>query len=106
MKELKNLKEVNSFIKDNMINIVMFTTTTCVVCHPLKEKIIKRFANEIPLASVMVDDHKEVASSFGIYSAPITILFVDGKEISRHALALDINELALKVERFKDLLRD
>ena len=84
------VKEVNkeNFEKevlDKDVVLVDFYANWCGPCRmlrPVLEEVSKEFDGMI--ASVNVDDEKELAIEYGISSIPCLILFKNGKEIERN----------------------
>lgn len=71
-----------------MISIVMFSTSTCTHCKPMKQTLTQFAENnsEITLDVKVVDqDAKAMASfrEFGLQGVPTTIFFKDAEEIGR-----------------------
>jgi thioredoxin 1 len=70
----------------NGVTLVDFTAPWCAPCR-VQESVLQALAGQFGhAASVIglnVDDHRQLAVSWGITSIPTLILFKDGREIKR-----------------------
>lgn len=105
MKIVKSKLEVESFIKENNMLLIYFSTNTCIVCDVLKEKINKVLSNykSIKMCEILCDEYNEIAVDFNVYSAPVAIFFIDGKEVFRESKYLSIDEFKKKIDRYNNL---
>ena len=55
----------------------------CKMAEPVLEDLSEKFEDKVIVAKVDVDKNQQSASKYGIMSIPTTVLFKDGKEISR-----------------------
>ncbi|AIY81561.1 thioredoxin family protein [Clostridium botulinum 202F] len=105
MKILKSKIEVEELIKENNMTVVYFSANTCGACVILKEKIkelLYEYRN-IKICEVLGDESIDVTASFDIYSAPIMIFFIDGKEVFRESKYASIEEIKKKIDRYYNL---
>ena len=80
MKQLEKNEKLEDLIKTG-VYIVDFYAIWCGPC-----KMIAPFLEEIDnnnVISVDVDEHTDLASSFGVMSVPTLIYFKDGEEVKR-----------------------
>lgn len=105
MEILKSKLEVENFIQQNNMSIVYFSTNTCSACVILKEKIKELLLNykDINMCEVLGDKHNEIAVAFNVYSAPIIIFFIDGKEVFRESKYVSIDHIKKKIDRYYNL---
>ena len=100
MKKLENYEQILNKIKEEKYFLLYVSMNTCNVCHsdmPKVEKIVneKNFtayyieASEIP----------EAVGQLILFSAPVVILFYEGKEIHRQAKIIDFEELNYRMEQ-------
>ena len=108
MKELETLQEMKEVIRDKKIAVVICTMPSCGVCVPLKSKITEMFQDdmEIGLGAIDLDKVEEVKGAYQVYTAPIILLFVEGKEVKRYSAAISMGELKTTIERYSELVRD
>lgn len=111
MEALKTLKMLQTFIKLKPISVVVFSTRTCVVCKPLKAKInqvIGTSLSEVDLnvGEVFLEDVEEAKGQYQVYTAPIVLVFVEGKEVKRYSAAIDLKAFEGVIDRYNQLMKD
>lgn len=66
--------------------LVDFWATWCGPCRlqgPILDEFARENESQVVVAKVNVEQHKELAAQFNIFSIPTLILFKDGKECDR-----------------------
>ncbi|WP_112180581.1 MULTISPECIES: thioredoxin family protein [Paraliobacillus] len=99
---IKSINKLDHFINQNNLAFLYISKQNCSVCHsllPQVEAIMRRYP-EIALGHVAVDQLPEVAGKFSIFTVPVLLLFVDGKEYLREAR---IVQLELFEERLQKI---
>lgn len=84
---LTDINMVNDFILDNDLAFLYISTPNCSVCHallPQVQHMLKRYP-KIKLGHVDASVVKEVAGQFSVFTAPVLLLYVNGKEYIREA---------------------
>lgn len=106
MRVLDSSDNIDSFIKENKISMVYFSSSSCNVCVGLLPKIgeLMEKHRKIAYAKVDIDKLQSVVGKYSIFTLPAIILFIDGKEIIREARFISIVELEKKIQRFYDLI--
>ncbi|MBE3570529.1 MAG: thioredoxin family protein [Bacillales bacterium] len=101
MKELFSIKEVDDFVNHHHLAFLYISRNNCSVCHDLLPKIKNVMADfpNIQLALINADHVPEIAGHFTIFTAPVLILFVDGKEVLREARFVHVEPFREKVEK-------
>ncbi|WP_303867762.1 thioredoxin family protein [Acetobacterium wieringae] len=105
MESVKTIKEMNHLIQKNDMLLIYFGSSTCSVCRDLQPKIeamIDRYPN-IRAVKVDVQNVSELTASFHIFSAPVVMLFVQGKETVREAGIISVIKLEEKISRYDAL---
>ena len=106
MIKLNTKEAVEGFIRENTMAIVYFTGSQCGACEVIKlkvEEIIKRFP-KIKGGEINGEEELELASSYGVFSLPVFILYVEGKETLRHGRNINLLELEEKIHRYYEML--
>jgi thioredoxin-like negative regulator of GroEL len=84
-----------------------FTASSCGVCHSLRPKIeelnLRKFP-QIPLELHDVEEQPRVAAEFGVFTVPVLILTVDGKESHRWVRNFGLMEMEQKLSRLITLI--
>src|SRR5690606_4027415 len=85
--ELTSIEMVDSFIAENPLSFIYISTTNCGVCTALLPKVKEMLAQfpEIKLGYVNADHLQEIAGKFSVFTVPVLLLFVDGREAIREA---------------------
>lgn len=106
MRVLDSSKSIDEFIKGNKITMLYFSSNSCGVCTALLPKIEELMVrySKIDYAKVDIDKLQSVAGKYLIFTLPVIILFIDGKEIIREARFISITVLEEKIGRFYDFI--
>src|SRR5699024_12709091 len=93
--ELNSLKDVTDYINQNVLAFLYFTTPNCSVCQGLQPQI-EEMMTHYPVLSTRHNDASlvpEAAEQYSIFTAPVLLLFVEGKEYLREARLLQTQKL-------------
>lgn len=99
-------EEIEEFIEENLISIVYFSGATCGACDAIRDKvlyIIKDY-KEIKFMEVNAVENKEVAAAYNIFSLPILLLFINGKETLRIGRYFDVLDFKNSIDRYYNLI--
>ncbi len=93
----------------NLHEALYFSTAQCSVCHALLPKL-KIWMQEkypmLPLVEVDSNQDPELAQKYQIYTAPVLVIKLEGKEFFRFTRAFSLGEIASKLDRVYNLLFD
>jgi thioredoxin 1 len=84
-----------------------FTSSPCSVCHSLQPKIEELVRCKFPqirLKSYDVGEQPKLAADFGVFTVPVLILTVDGKESQRWVRNFGLAEVEQKLSRLITLI--
>jgi len=90
----------NLFQKSAIPVLADFYSPACAPCHvmhPVIENLASRRAGELMAIRINVDNHPEMAASFGIQGVPTIIIMRRGSEVARHSGAMDETNFSLWV---------
>lgn len=108
MNHLSNLDAIDDFIKKNKLAFLYISRPDCAVCHGLKpqvQKLMEKYP-KIQLGHVNADEVESVAGRFSIFTVPVLLLFVEGKEYIREARIVHMDLLNEKINKIYNLLLD
>ncbi len=106
--ELKSISHIDGFIEENQLAFLYISRNNCSVCHALLPQV-KELMNKFPdiqPAHIVADNVEEVAGRFSIFTVPVLLLFVEGKEYVREARIVHLDLLDDKIQRIYENLRD
>ena len=92
----------HSVFKNEGISVAYFSTEACNVCKVLRPKIESILESDFPVVSFHFIDSEQspdIAAKHMIFSAPVIIVFADGKETKRYARNLSLDEFMRDMER-------
>ncbi|GAB3046241.1 thioredoxin family protein [Virgibacillus ainsalahensis] len=99
--ELTNIELTDQFIQEHPLSFLYISRPNCSVCHGLKPQIQELMENypKIKLGSVDASEVEEIAGRFSIFTVPVLLLFVDGKEYVREARIVHMELLDEKINK-------
>ena len=106
MKKLINEDEIINLISNNKMAVVYFTGMDCGACEAIKFKIesILKELPKIKSAEINGEENLELAAKYGVFSLPIFLLFIEGKEILRIGRNVNLLELEGSIRRYYEML--
>lgn len=99
--ELASIEAVNEFVQDNQLTFLYISSPNCSVCHALKPQVQELMTNypEIHLGYINTERVQEVAGAFSIFTVPVLLLFVEGKEYVREARIVHMDVFNEKIRK-------
>ncbi|OZU88929.1 thiol reductase thioredoxin [Virgibacillus indicus] len=100
-KELTDMEMTERFIEENKLSFLYISRPDCSVCHsllPQVQELMMKYP-EIKLGHINADDVQDVASRFSIFTVPVLLLFVEGKEYVREARIVHMDLFDEKVNK-------
>ena len=86
--------------------MIYFTGSKCGACEVIKkriEEILKEYSN-VNCYEINGEENVDIAARYGVFSLPIVLLFVEGKEAIRVGRNIDFLEFERSIERYNSLL--
>lgn len=104
--KLVSENEVFNLIDNNKIVVIYFTGMDCGACEAIKFKIesILRSLPKIKSGEINGEENVELAAKYGVFSLPIFLLFIEGKESLRVGRNVDLLELEGNIRRYYDMI--
>ena len=101
MNQLETLKQYETFLQDNQMSLIYYSTLWCGVCHVMKPQVEELMTHypEIASAEVIMNNIPEISAQQSIFSAPTVVLYVSGKEFIRQSGYLRLDQLDELLER-------
>lgn len=108
-KRVANEAELNTLIQDAAAALIYFSTPSCGVCTVLKPRIIELLAEQFPrivFAEVDCTQAPALAAQHQVFSVPVVLLYLQGRESFRWVRNLHLDELREQLARPYGLLFD
>lgn len=88
------------------IALIHFKSHGCSVCTAVSAQLKERLCAypRLPFGEIYADDFPSIRGEHLIFSAPVVILFVDGKEVFRSARFIDFQKLERQLDIYNDIL--
>ncbi len=100
------LEDAKSIIQKQPAVLLYFSGVGCGVCQVLQPKIKEAFDINYPLIKqyyLDIEKYKEIAISFGVFTMPTILVFLDGKEFVRKSRNMSVDGLVQDLKRPYDL---
>ena len=106
MNRISSEDEVLRLINDNEMVVVYFTGRDCGACEAIKFKIESILRTLPNIKAVEIDGEKnvELAAKYGVFSLPIFLLYIEGKETLRIGRNVDLLELERNIKRYYEMI--
>lgn len=105
MEHIHVMEELDSFIHNHTAVFIYISQPDCSVCHALLPKVehmLIRYPN-IKAAHIDASEIPQVAEKFMAFTAPVLLLFLEGKEVLRRARIVSMDELEYDVGKIYHL---
>lgn len=100
------MNKYDELINRNKIVVLYFEGSTCGACEVIKRKILTILDEykEVRLKVINGLEEKEISAQYNVFSLPITILFINGKETIRFGRYVDMMEFKNMLNRYYSLI--
>lgn len=99
--ELTSLHDIDAFLKEHQLAFLYISRTNCSVCHALLPQVKQLMTAypEIQLGHINADHVEAVAGKFSIFTIPVLLLFIEGKEYVREARIVHMDLFKEKIDK-------
>ncbi|SDG32014.1 Thioredoxin [Paenibacillus sp. cl6col] len=106
--QLMSVESANKFIGHHRLAFLYISMTSCSVCHALQPQVQRLLTkySDIQLATINAQEVPAVAGSFSVFTAPVLLLYVEGKEYIREARIVHLDLLDEKINKIYDLVTE
>lgn len=106
MLKVNNNEEVKNIINENELVILYFSNKACGACEAIRSKVERILKSYSKVKSIEIEGEKqiELAAINNVFSFPILILFVNGKETIRVGRNIDLFEFENIIKRYYEML--
>lgn len=105
-KDAQNLEELKSHVNEHDLALLFFYGQQCSVCHavlPQIKPIVERFSS-IETMQADVEKLPEISGEYTVFTIPVVLLFVKGKEVMRFARFIEKKKLEEQLEKITHAL--
>lgn len=108
MKLVNSTEQVNELKKDHDMLLMYFGSDACGVCRDMMPKIENMLAKYPNIEAIKIDAENslELSASYNVFTVPVIILFIQGKETLREARIISVLNLEQKISRYYDLFHE
>lgn len=99
-------EEIKNIINENEMVILYFSNKVCGACSVIRNKLqsILDVYSKVKLIDIDGEEQIELAALNNVFSFPLLLLYVDGKEVIRVGRNVDLLELEKTIKRYYDML--
>lgn len=105
-KRLSQYESFEDMLFQEKAIFLFFKNETCAPCKVVQAKAKELIISEFPKIQFVVanaEEHSELTVSLGIFSSPVMILFLDGKEYLREGNFVTVPDLRKKIRHYYQL---
>ncbi|TCI39191.1 MULTISPECIES: thioredoxin family protein [unclassified Exiguobacterium] len=105
MEAVNTLSMLNERVAEAEQLLVYVSHPGCSVCHSLKPQVEEMLVDFPDIEAVAVDSDEvpDIAGAYSIFTVPVVLFFIDGKEMLRRARFVPIGELTHQLERLQEM---
>lgn len=106
MERICTREDAQNLIQSYELCVVYFTGSDCGACEVIKHKVEVILQNYPQVKGIEINgaQYPEIAASYDVYTLPIMILFVEGKESIREGKHLDLLAFEGKLQRYIEMM--
>jgi thioredoxin 1 len=102
MKKIETTEQLTAQLEHSPISALYFSGKSCGVCHALRPRVEDMFTEEfpqVPLLEIATDEQPEMTAQFSVFTLPVLIIYIEGREGSRFARSFSLGEVREALER-------
>ncbi|WP_217587279.1 thioredoxin family protein [Lentibacillus saliphilus] len=98
---LTSIDMIDAFIEEHPLAFLYISREGCSVCHGLLPQVEDMMQDypDIKLGHIDADEVEAVAGHFSIFTVPVLLLFVEGKEYIREARIVHMDLFEEKIKK-------
>ncbi|WP_340140105.1 thioredoxin family protein [Jeotgalibacillus soli] len=102
-----SLEDWKTWISAKALSVGYFMQPNCSVCHALLPKV-KELVKELDVEMKVVNlkGSEEVFGQYQIFTTPVVIISVEGKEVERHARFVQMEKLRYDIIRYQEIFEE
>ena len=106
MNRLFSENDIINLVNENKMIIINNKGMDCSACEAIKYKIESILKNlpQIKSGEINGEENLALAAKYGVFSLPIFLLFIEGKETLRIGRNVDLLELERNIKRYYEMI--
>ena len=98
--------DIINLVNNNKMAVLYFTGIDCGACEAIKYKVERILGNlpKIKSGEINGEENLGLAAKYDVFSLPIFLLFIEGKEILRIGRNVDLIELERNIKRYYQMI--
>jgi thioredoxin 1 len=109
MNQLTRTEQFEQELKDNPLVLAYFSGNNCSVCKSLKPKIEMLVEQQFPsvkFIEINTEENPHLSSRFSVFTVPVVMFFVEGKDYIREARNISTIDLTNKMDKIVKLYEE
>ena len=104
--KLETIEDIKNAVHKNQMTIIYFTGNSCGACEVIKHKIENFLENYPKIKSYEIngEENLKVAYKYSVFSMPVFLLFIEGKESIRTGKHVDLLSLERSIDRYYNMI--
>ncbi|WP_338753313.1 thioredoxin family protein [Bacillus sp. FJAT-52991] len=106
MEKIASLSTLHEKLNEHTVALLYISRPNCSVCHAVLPQVEELLTNypQVKMLHVNADDVPEIAGEYAIFTIPVIIFFVEGKEMFRKARFIPMGELEHSIKKIVELM--
>ncbi|MGL5540915.1 MAG: thioredoxin family protein [Erysipelotrichaceae bacterium] len=106
MEKVHKAQRLETLLARSEMLLLYFSGKRCLACAAILGKLKPILAQYPKVVAIEVDAEQEgeIAASYDVFSLPVCILFVEGREVVRFGRNLSMMQLEEKLDRYYTML--
>jgi thiol-disulfide isomerase/thioredoxin len=109
MKILTHPEQFDKILDDNPLVLAYFSGENCSVCNTLRPKVEMLVEQQFPSVKyieIKSEQAPYITAKYSVFSIPVIMLFVEGRDYIREARNISLDELSKKMDKIVTLYEE
>ena len=102
MEVITSYEKLQQLIENSHMLMIYFGSKACSVCNSMKPKVENMIKRSPAINAVMVEADKSLrlSAKFNVFTVPVILLYIEGKETIREVRIISLDNLDQKIARY------
>jgi thiol-disulfide isomerase/thioredoxin len=109
MKIITHPEQFDKILDDNPLVLAYFSGENCSVCNTLRPKVEMLVEQQFPSVKyieIKSEQAPYITAKYSVFSIPVIMLFVEGRDYIREARNISLDELSKKMDKIVTLYEE